>query len=276
MQFFICRPSQKKCIARLQYVQNSAARVLTSTRCSAHITPLLVDLHWLLASCIHLKLLLLTFKALNGFAPPYLADLLHPYCPACSLRSSELGFLSIPRFRLSTVGGRSFSAPKLWNSLPHTLHTIPSLSAFKSQLKHIYLICTLDNGYMLYMCLYCICVYIACVDVQNYLLYVKQPWAAERRYINKILCLFFFASAVEVSVQRAAFAEHLQPVHCPHSAAAVCSPLLQSGVPVQRGTEQKPTQVWMEIGYLSPHEWAEWDFPVSLQKNSAINLRKFW
>ncbi len=37
----------KKLFARLQYVQNSAARVLTSTRCSAHITPLLNDLHWL-------------------------------------------------------------------------------------------------------------------------------------------------------------------------------------------------------------------------------------
>ncbi len=220
---------------------------------------------------------------LNGFAPPYLADLLHPYCPARSLRSSELGLLSISRFQLSAVGGRSFSfnAPKLWSSLPLTPCTIPSLSAFKRQLKtylfNMYL--CMDNGYMLYMRLYCSCVYIACVDVQNYLLLVKQPWAVERRCINKIeqfyVC-FFFTSAVEVSVQRAAFTEHLQPVHCPHSAAAVCSPLLQSGVPVQRGTEQKPAQVWMEMGYLSPHERAEWDFPVSLQNNSAINLRKFW
>jgi len=37
----------KRLIARLQYVQNSAARVLTSTRRSAHITPLLHKPHWL-------------------------------------------------------------------------------------------------------------------------------------------------------------------------------------------------------------------------------------
>lgn len=128
----------KKLIARLQYVQNSAARVLTSTRRSAHITPLLHDLHWLpVASRIHFKVLLLTFKALNGLAPQYLSDLLSPYRPVRSLRSAELGLLSIPPFRLSTVGGRSFSinAPQLWNSLPPTLRNITSVGAFKSQLK---------------------------------------------------------------------------------------------------------------------------------------------
>lgn len=128
----------KKLIARLQYVQNSAARVLTFTTRSSHITPLLHDLHWLpVASRIHFKILLLTFKTLNGLAPPYLSDLLYPYSPACSLRSSELGLLSTPRFWLSTVGGRSFSvnAPKLWNSLPLTLHNITSLPTFKTQLK---------------------------------------------------------------------------------------------------------------------------------------------
>uniref|UniRef100_A0A4W5LB64 Reverse transcriptase domain-containing protein n=1 Tax=Hucho hucho TaxID=62062 RepID=A0A4W5LB64_9TELE len=128
----------KKLIARLQYVQNSAARVLTSTRRSAHITPLLHDLHWLpVASRIHFKVLLLTFKALNGLAPQYLSDLLYPYRPARSLRSAELGLLTVPRFRLSTVGGRAFgvNAPQLWNSLPLTLRNTSSVGAFKIQLK---------------------------------------------------------------------------------------------------------------------------------------------
>jgi len=53
------------------------------TVCSAHITPLLHDLHWL--PMVHFKVLLLTFKALNGLAPPYLSDLLYSYrsvsCP---------------------------------------------------------------------------------------------------------------------------------------------------------------------------------------------------
>lgn len=106
----------KKCVARLQYVKNSAARVLTFTRRSAHITPLLHSVHWFS--------LFTTLKALNGLAPPYLAELLHPYCPAQSLRSSELGLLSIPRFRLTTRRSFSVNAPKLWNSYPSL--SIPS------------------------------------------------------------------------------------------------------------------------------------------------------
>jgi len=92
----------KKVIARLQYVQNSAARVYTSTRRSAPpITPLLHELHWLhVASRIHFKVLLLTFKALNGLAPQYLSDLLLPYRPTWSFRSAKLGLLSIHRFWL--------------------------------------------------------------------------------------------------------------------------------------------------------------------------------
>lgn len=34
-------------ISRIQYIQNSAARILTHTKRSAHITPILYDLHWL-------------------------------------------------------------------------------------------------------------------------------------------------------------------------------------------------------------------------------------
>lgn len=101
---------------------------------SDHITPLLRDLHWLpVASRIQFKILLLTFKALNGLAPPYLAGLLHNYSPVRSLRSAEQGPLSVPRYRLSTAGGQSFSiaAPKLWNSLPLTLCKQSSLSSFK-------------------------------------------------------------------------------------------------------------------------------------------------
>ncbi len=105
----------KNRIARFQYVQNSAARVLTSSRRSAHITSLMHDLHWLLvASHIYFKIFLLTFKALNGLVPPYLSHILYSYSPPRSLRSSELGLLSIPRYRLSTVGGTfSVNAPKL-------------------------------------------------------------------------------------------------------------------------------------------------------------------
>ncbi len=51
-------------IAILQYIKNSAARILTCTKCSAHITPILADLHWLtVAYRIECKILQLNFKA---------------------------------------------------------------------------------------------------------------------------------------------------------------------------------------------------------------------
>ena len=78
-------------IQRLQYVQNSAARLLTGTRKYNSITPILRELHWLpVAERIHFKILLLTFKSLNGMAPFYLNELLSPYIPSRTLRSSRI------------------------------------------------------------------------------------------------------------------------------------------------------------------------------------------
>ena len=65
-------------ITKLQRVQNAAARLLTSSRKYDHITPVLHELHWLpVKNRIHLKVLLLTFKELNGMAPAYISDLIN-------------------------------------------------------------------------------------------------------------------------------------------------------------------------------------------------------
>ncbi|KAL3058228.1 hypothetical protein OYC64_010411 [Pagothenia borchgrevinki] len=77
------------------------------------------------------------YKSLHTLAPQYLTDLLHPYTPSRSLRSSDTGLLSIPRSRLRTVGDRAFSvaAPTLWNALPPEIRNAASLDIFKSSLK---------------------------------------------------------------------------------------------------------------------------------------------
>lgn len=52
---------------RLQLIQNTAARLLTRTKISDHITPILAQLYWLAVrfwNCF--KILLLILKALNG------------------------------------------------------------------------------------------------------------------------------------------------------------------------------------------------------------------
>ncbi len=54
-------------INKLQMVQNAADRVLTRTRKYDHISPVLSTLHWLpIKHRIDLKILLITYKALNG------------------------------------------------------------------------------------------------------------------------------------------------------------------------------------------------------------------
>ena len=58
---------QQDLIAKLQRLQNSAARIVSQTRKYEHITPVLIKLHWLLIKlCIQFKVLLLVYEALNG------------------------------------------------------------------------------------------------------------------------------------------------------------------------------------------------------------------
>ena len=125
-------------IDRLQNVQNSAARIITRTKKYDHIKPVLKQLHWLpVNQRINYKILLLTYKALNGQAPSYITELLEPYIPARNLRSSCRNLLKIPLVKLLSYGHRcfSFAAPTLWNSLPDFIRQSSSLSSFKTHIK---------------------------------------------------------------------------------------------------------------------------------------------
>ena len=131
---------QQDLIAKLQRLQNSAARIVSRTRKYEHITPLLIKLHWLpIKFRIQFKVLLLVYKALNGPAPKYIMELLVPYKPRRHLRSEAKGLLDEPRTRLK-FGDRAFSisAPRLWNALPQhlILHRVrPSRSVSKHTLS---------------------------------------------------------------------------------------------------------------------------------------------
>ncbi len=91
---------------------------------------MLHKLHWLpVAKRIEFKLLVLVYKAHNGLAPQYLVELVQPYVPARTLRSSNDNLLVVPKYRLSTVGGRDFCiiGLKLWKKLPHKVNAASSL-----------------------------------------------------------------------------------------------------------------------------------------------------
>ena len=116
-----------KLLNKLQSVQNAAARIISRSHKQEHITPFLVNLHWLpIESRIKYKILLLTFKALHGLSPIYIKELISVYKPNRNLRSSSQVLLSAQSFNLKSYGHRSFSvaAPELWNSLPISLRNV--------------------------------------------------------------------------------------------------------------------------------------------------------
>uniref|UniRef100_A0A670HMU9 Reverse transcriptase domain-containing protein n=1 Tax=Podarcis muralis TaxID=64176 RepID=A0A670HMU9_PODMU len=130
-----------KVTRKLQLIQNAAARLVTGSGRRDHITPVLKDLHWLPVSFrAQFKVLVLTFKALNGLGPVYLKERLHPHRSARTLRSSSEGLLAVPSLREVKLQGtrqRAFSvvASVLWNALPSDVKAINNYLTFRRHLK---------------------------------------------------------------------------------------------------------------------------------------------
>jgi len=127
-------------ISKLQHIQNSVARLVTSTKKYEHISPILRKLHWLpIQYRIDYKIALLTFKAIHGMTPTYISELITHYDPGYKLRSSSAVLLDPPPKIPKTVyyGERSFAeaAPEIWNQLPTSIRSITTLGQFKKNLK---------------------------------------------------------------------------------------------------------------------------------------------
>ena len=127
-------------VRRLQYIQNSAARIVTRTRKFDHISPVLLDLHWLpVRERIEYKILLFVFKCLseNVYSPVYLNQKINVYQPRRSLRSANHVSLQIPSFNLATCGKISFkySAPILFNYLSTEIRDCNTIDTFKTKIK---------------------------------------------------------------------------------------------------------------------------------------------
>ena len=131
-------------INRLQKVLNSAARIITLTPKFQHITPVLLQLHWLPINFrIQFKIALFVYKSLDGTAPAYLKDLLQPQSqPKYHLRSRYQRLLAVPRSFRKTFGDRSFehAAPKLWNTIPHKIRESANIDISKRKLKTHFLV----------------------------------------------------------------------------------------------------------------------------------------
>ena len=96
---------------RLEKVFNAAARVVYYIPRYAHITPVLMRLHWLPVNYrIKFKIALLVFKALKDMAPVYIRELLElKPLSRYALRSDTQNLVKVPRTKCKTFGDRAFA-----------------------------------------------------------------------------------------------------------------------------------------------------------------------
>ena len=88
---------------------------------------------------IKFKVILITFKAIDGLVPYYIQSLIEvKEKSSYNLKSNDELLLASPTFKSKkTIGDRTFqvTAPTLWNKLPSVLRMETSLKPFKAKLK---------------------------------------------------------------------------------------------------------------------------------------------
>ena len=127
---------------KLQHIQNHAVPLVLRKSRHASAKALLRTLHWLpVKARIQYKIAYLCFQCIyQNSMPPYISDLLHPYCPSWTLRSLDTSLLTVLRFSLETFGKRSFSVcgPTVWNSLSLSLRKTQCFTTVKAKLRLIF------------------------------------------------------------------------------------------------------------------------------------------
>ena len=125
-------------IYKLQRCQNTAARLILQQSCTPSVQYLLDRLHWLpIRARIHFKIATgLTYKTVFSGQPAYLRELISPYQPSRSLRSSDGSnqlLLTVPRANL-TIGQHAFSysSPVIYGTPFHYPLETPRLSIHSS------------------------------------------------------------------------------------------------------------------------------------------------
>ena len=125
--------ANSKIIEQIQSIQNRACATIFGLKKCDSKSENLKKLHWLrIRERIEFKILLITFKALNGLAPSYISDLIK-FNPLSGSRYPSL-YTYVSK---TSYGDRSFMccAAKLWNNLPDEVKNTSSIDIFKIKLK---------------------------------------------------------------------------------------------------------------------------------------------
>ena len=135
-----------------------AARLVYKLPKFTHVTPLLIDLHWLPVEYhVRYKILLFAYKAIHQLAPQYINELFirkstryRSWLSSLARNivfvngsvSGEIAFddiiyLLVPRTKSVTFEQRSLAVtgPQLWNFLPIDIKMENSLVGFKTKIK---------------------------------------------------------------------------------------------------------------------------------------------
>jgi len=129
----------------LQRVQNATARLVFCLSRSDHVTPTVIQLHWLPVSYrIKFKLCCLVHAIHYGRSPAYLtvtAQSVGASRSRCGLRLSSTSSIDYSQPRLRTkFGEREFShaGPATWNALLNHIRTVADPVKFRKLLKSHY------------------------------------------------------------------------------------------------------------------------------------------
>jgi len=120
---------------KLQRVQSNLARVVCNSSRLTPAEPLSRSLHWLpVRQRINYKLANLCYLAVSRHQPVYLAHLIRQSVAFVTIINTKSSFRSPHNI---DIAARRFSvaAPRLWNSLPLSCWTAPSVNVFKNRLK---------------------------------------------------------------------------------------------------------------------------------------------
>ena len=133
---------KSSCIAKLQSVQNEAARIVCRSSSSGPLSNTVFhDLHWLeIQERVVFKLMLLVHKMFTDQAPTYFSDIL-------VIKDLAKRLLYV-NFKNTVQGRRAFSyaAPRFWNHLPEDVRLQNDSGRFKTMLKT--LLFTKANNFM--------------------------------------------------------------------------------------------------------------------------------
>ena len=113
-------------IAKLQLVQNFAARLLSGKRKFDHITPTLKQLKLLpVSDLLYIRDAVQMYKCMNNLAPPYLSQLFTKRSQTHSFLTRNRDSLQLPKCR-TALAQQSFvfRGVTIWNSLPEELKTV--------------------------------------------------------------------------------------------------------------------------------------------------------